>query len=115
MKYSGLTPLAAAFLMVLSALPLRAQLVADGATRIINATGTNISGDLVIGTNGSLTSLVITNAGAVTNSGNGTIGLNATANTNQVIVTGPNSRWSMGGNLLIGSSGSSSLLVVTNA
>ncbi len=93
---------------------LHAQLVADGTTASINAVTTNITGNLTIGTNGSFTTLVITNAGAVTNSGNGVIGQNSSARTNQVIVTGANSRWGVGGNLNFGVLGSFSRLIVTN-
>ena len=89
--------LAVAWLAVASAFPARGQLVADGATKTINGATTNLTGDLVVGTNGSFTSLIVTNAGVVTNTANGTIGLNVSAKTNQVIVTGANSRWGMGG------------------
>ena len=81
---------------------------------MINGTSTNLTGDLVIGTNGSFTTLIISGAGSVTNTGNGSIGLNSTAKTNHVLVTDPNSVWGMGGNLALGSSGSYSLLVVSN-
>jgi T5SS/PEP-CTERM-associated repeat protein len=91
-----------------------AQLVADGATAIINGTSTNLIGDLVVGTNGSFTTLIITNTGVVTNSGNGIIGQNPSATTNRVTVTGPNSRWSMGGNLELGYYGVYNQLIVTN-
>ncbi len=92
----------------------RAQLVADGATAFINGTSTNLTGDLTVGTNGAFTTLVITNAGAVTNTGVGYIGYNFSAVSNRVIVTGANSTWGMGGNLNLGYTGSGSLLIVTN-
>ncbi len=104
----------AALLLANTGGPLSAQLVADGTTAAINATSTNLTSDLIIGTNGAFTTLVIANAGAVTNSGNGIIGQNLTALTNQVIVTGPNSIWSIGGNLNFGQLGSYSRLTVTN-
>src|SRR5947209_72537 len=89
----------AVFLLLISeALTARAQLVADGASKLINGTTTNVTGDLVIGTNGAFTTLIITNAGMVTNTGNGTIGLNTSAKTNQVTVTDANSVWQMSGN-----------------
>ncbi len=96
------------------ALPLHAQLVADGATSTINTTSTNVTGNLTIGTNGSFTSLVITNGGAVTNSSSGIIGLNVTSRTNRVVVTGTNSIWDIGTTLVVGSAGSANLLLVTN-
>src|SRR6266536_4579596 len=65
----------------------RAQLVADGTTNTINAHATNLLGELIIGTNGSFTRLVITNAAAVTNSADAYIGRNYTAASNQVEVT----------------------------
>jgi T5SS/PEP-CTERM-associated repeat protein len=102
-------------LAISPAIPLRAQLVADGGSKAINGTGTNISGALTIGTNGSFTTLLIINGGAVTNSPGGVIGLNSTAKTNQVSVTGTNSTWKVGGTLAVGSAGSFNLLVVSNA
>src|SRR5207237_7270925 len=95
-------------------LTARAQLVADGASKLINGTTTNVTGDLVIGTNGAFTTLIITNAGMVTNTGNGTIGLNTSAKSNQVIVVDDLSLWGMGGNLVIGNAGSYNSLLVTN-
>src|ERR1044071_6215775 len=75
------TLLCSALLLLASASDLSTQLVADGATAIINGTSTNITGNLTIGTNGDFTQLVIINGGAVTNvsSGSGSsgyIGLN---------------------------------------
>jgi len=93
--------------------------VADGTTATINGTITNIIGDLTIGTNGSFTTLIVTNAGAVTNisSGSGSdgrIGFNASAQTNQVILTGAGSFWRSAQELYVGYSGSYNLLLVTN-
>jgi T5SS/PEP-CTERM-associated repeat protein len=104
----------AAALAAMAASRTSAQLVADGATKTINATTTNLTGDVVVGTNGSFTTLIITNTGVVTNTGNGTVGLNAGARTNRVIVSDAASAWRMGGNLALGSFGSVSTLVVTN-
>ena len=106
--------LAGACLAATPAFSARGQLVADGATKAISGATTNLTGDLVVGTNGSLTSLIITNSGVVTNTANGTISQSVSAKTNQVIVTGASSRWGMGGNLVVGSFGSYSLLTVTN-
>src|SRR6185295_10449604 len=100
--------------VLLTGAPLRAQLVADGATATINGSSTNITGVLTIGTNGSFTTLIITNVGTVTNTGNGIIGQNASANTNKVIVTDAGSIWNIGGNLNFGFLGSYGLLIVTN-
>ncbi len=113
MKTSALFALALG-LLIEAVLPVQAQLVADGTTAAIDATSTNLTGNLTIGTNGSFTTLVITNAGTVTNSGTGAIGLNPTAMTNRVIVTGTNSIWNNMGNLAIGSFGSFNNLIVTN-
>lgn len=103
-----------AFLFTLALAPAaRAQLVADGTTAAINATSTNTTGNLVVGTNGSFTTLIITNAGTVTNTGIGVIGQNSSARTNRVIVTDASSVWSMGGNLNMGL-GPYGVLMVTN-
>jgi len=101
-------------LMICVAFTAHAQLVSDGTSKTINATATNLTGDVVIGTNAPFTSLTIINGGSVTNSGNSTIGLNTTAKTNQVIVSDAGSSWSMSGNLVLGSSGSYELLVISN-
>ena len=53
--------LVTAAMLVIAVLPLRAQLVADGATKTLNGGITNIVGDVVVGTNGSFTLLVLTN------------------------------------------------------
>jgi T5SS/PEP-CTERM-associated repeat protein len=105
--------------LVLLSWPLAAsaQLVADGGTAIFAAASTNITGRLTIGTNGSFTSLIITNAGAVTNSGSFSdsyIGFNATSKSNQVIVTGINSIWKCGLILYAGYQGSYNLLLIAN-
>ncbi|MEO7299082.1 MAG: GH25 family lysozyme [Verrucomicrobiota bacterium] len=91
-----------------------AQLVNDSATVTIGPGSTNITGNLVIGTNGSFTSLIITNSGAVTNSGSGTIGLNSGSRSNRVTVSGASSVWHNATTLNIGSAGAFNLLVITN-
>src|SRR5437868_5641667 len=106
--------LAAGFLIIIAAMSVRAQLVADGTTKTITATTTNLAGDLVVGTNGSFTTLIVANAGGVTNTGSGTIGLNSSAKTNQVLVTDANSFWGMSGNVVIGNAGSYNSLMVSN-
>jgi hypothetical protein len=55
--------------LLFAAMPLRAQLVAEGATNMLS-------------TNGSFTLLVPSNNALVTNSANGVIGLNLTATSN---------------------------------
>jgi T5SS/PEP-CTERM-associated repeat protein len=114
MKTQIQLPLLSALILVVTVSSLRAQLVADGATAFINATSVNLAGDLTIGTNGSFTTLIITNSGAVTNTGGGAIGLNAAAKTNRVIVTGANSTWDIANNLAVGSAGSFNELIMTN-
>ena len=94
---------------------VRAQLVADGTTKTIDGISTNISGSLIIGTNGPFTTLIITNGGSVTETGGGTIGFNATSRSNQVVVTGANSLWNNSGSTLaVGSGGAFNVLFVLN-
>jgi hypothetical protein len=66
----------------------QAQLAAAGATAFINAIHTNLTGDLLVGTNGSFATRVITNIRKATNSGTGIIGENSKAKTNRILVTG---------------------------
>jgi fibronectin-binding autotransporter adhesin len=96
--------------------PALAQLVADGATNTINGFVTNVPGTLIIGTNGSFTRLLITNAGVVTNSGEAYIGRNYSAGTNRVEVAGANSSWQVGSNLWVGNpiTGWENQLVITD-
>ena len=89
-------------LACLTAFTARAQLVADGATVTLNGGTTNIVGDLFVGTNGSFTTLTISNAATVTNSGSGYIGFQGSARTNLVVVTDTNSVWSVGSGLEVG-------------
>ncbi len=103
-----------ALLYSFGVLEIHAQLVSDGGTVVIAGVSTNVVGDLTIGTNGSFTTLVFTNGGNCTNPGNGAIGLNFSAKTNRVVVSGVSSAWNCGGNLSVGYQGSFNLLVVTN-
>jgi T5SS/PEP-CTERM-associated repeat protein len=80
---------------------VRAQLVADGNTRILDGVITNIVGNLTIGTNGSFTVLVLTNGAAVTNTSTTIIGSAASALSNHVVVTGSGS--TLGSTNLLGS------------
>ncbi len=50
------------------------QLVEDGATNIISGTTSSVSGNLTVGTNGSFTALILTNAGEVDVTNNAFIG-----------------------------------------
>jgi len=58
----------------------QAQIVADGGSSTLNNVTSNITGTVTVGTNGSFTLLVLTNAALLTNSGNGVIGRNVGAN-----------------------------------
>ena len=106
-------PLVAALLGL--ALPLGAQIVADGATATLANVTTNITGSVTVGTNGSFTLLTIGDNALLTNSANGIIGQNATARSNTVRLVSPTARWLMRNNLLVGSNGAFNRLVITNA
>ncbi len=108
------TPALAAVLAFFLVWSANAQLVADGATNTINGTNVNLgSADLIVGTNLPNTLLVITNGGTLTD-GAGFIGFNAGANSNAVIVTGPNSAWNNSSTLIVGSNGSFNTLLISN-
>lgn len=80
--------LIALFLPILA----RAQLVDDGQTNILSGVVSNISEPVTVGTNGSFTLLIVTNGSALFNTIGGlNIGLNHSAQSNRVIVTG--SQW----------------------
>src|SRR5882724_8652302 len=84
-----------------------AQFVADGQTAILDGVATNIADNVTIGTNGSSTLLVITNASIVTNSGMVAIGFNTAAANNRLAVSGAGSAWvNTGVSLNVGYSGS---------
>src|SRR5947207_776655 len=101
--------------LALTVSPLRAQLVADGATNTLANVTNTITGDVTVGTNGSFTLLVLSNNALLTNSLNGTIGLNTTAKSNEVRLISPSARWLVGGSLFaVGSNGSFNRLVVSN-
>src|SRR5262245_17714919 len=93
---------------------LRAQLVADGATNTLANVTNSISGTLTVGTNGSLTFLVLSNNCLVTNGGVSTIGLNASANSNEVRLVSPTARWLSGSQLIVGNNGSDNRLIVSD-
>jgi len=91
-----------------------AQLVADGTTNTLANITTNITGDVIVGTNGSFTLLVLSDNALLTNSANGIISRNAAARSNEVHLVSPSARWLMNGTLIVGSNGASSTLIVSN-
>ena len=75
----------------------------------------NGGGDLFVGESGAGNSLVITNGGTVINgqvSYGGVIGLNTSANNNNVLVSGTGSTWSNSVNLTIGWNGANNTMAV---
>jgi T5SS/PEP-CTERM-associated repeat protein len=92
--------------------PAAGQLVSDGQTRVINNATNAVTGDLTVGTNGSFTALILTNHGVVIHSGFGCIGLNSSARSNRVEITGSGSRWEGSNGLAVGRSGSFNRLLV---
>ncbi|MBI3879494.1 MAG: hypothetical protein HY301_05455 [Verrucomicrobia bacterium] len=111
-----LRPLGAMVLLclLLAARPAPAQVVQDGHTNTLDSVTNVIAGNVTVGTNGSNTGLVLTNGALLTNSGTGTIGLNAGANSNTVAVQGTNAGWSLGGELDVGTSGSFNSFLIAN-
>ncbi|HLX71218.1 MAG TPA: hypothetical protein VKV04_16455, partial [Verrucomicrobiae bacterium] len=98
---------------------VRGQLVADGQTNILNNVITNISGNLTVGTNGSFTLLVVTNGSTVSNSTDGaivSIGANASAQSNRLIITDPGTSWTAIEKVTssVGQSGSANELDILN-
>ncbi len=84
-----------------------AQLVADGQTNILDGTTVTLTKVIAVGTNGTLTRLILTN-GATIISSNVTeiIGYNQSAKTNRVVVSGPGSAWTGISNFFVGLNGS---------
>jgi fibronectin-binding autotransporter adhesin len=101
-------------LLVCAILPLRAQIVADGATNTLSNVTNTFPGTVIVGTNGSFTLLTIADNALLTNSANGVIGLNASAKSNEVWLVSANARWLMGNHLFVGNDGSFNRLVVSN-
>src|SRR4051794_14183555 len=101
-------------LTLLAVMPLRAQIVNDGATITLSNITNKFTGDVTVGTNGSFTLLVMSDNALLTNSGNGTIGLNATARSNEVRLASPSARWQMGNTLNVGNNGAFNRLSVSN-
>lgn len=92
---------------------VRAQIVPDGGS-VLYSNATNTFANITIGTNGSFTLFTLGNDALFTNSGNGVIGLNATAKSNEVRLISPTARWLLGTHLFVGSNGSCNRLVVSN-
>lgn len=118
-RWAGLRALAfraltALIILLLAAPALRAQVVNDGATNTLSNVTNTFTGDVTVGTNGSFTLLVLSDNALLTNSASGQIGLNATAKSNEVRLLSPTARWQMGSALIVGNSGASSRLVVSN-
>lgn len=103
--------------LALSGPPLAAQLVDDG-NAILFTGKTNLTGNLVVGTNAGNTSLTLFSVpfvvDAIVTNLNGIIGLNATSTTNEVILENAGAIWANLGNLYVGSGGSGNRLVVNN-
>src|SRR5437016_4337819 len=92
-----------------------AQIVADGATNTLSNVTSTITGNVIVGTNGSFTLLVLSDNALLTNSAEGTIGFNTTAKSNEVRLASPSARWQAGGTFLnVGSNGAFNRLVVSN-
>src|SRR5882672_7009025 len=106
--------LLAASMWAVTVSPLRAQIVNDGATNTLSNVTNPITGDVTVGTNGSFTLLVLSDNSLLTNSGNGIIGLNSTAKSNEVRLISPTARWLMGTNAVVGNSGSFNRLTISN-
>src|SRR5438270_13821168 len=77
--------------------PLRAQIVADGATNTLSNVTNNFTGDVTVGTNGSFTLLVLSDNTLLTGSANVIIGRNTTAKSNEVRLVSSSARWQLGG------------------
>jgi len=86
--------------------------VDGGGTLVISgAVVSNITGNLLVGTNTSFNSLIITNGGTLTNIA-GIVGVSANAHSNKVTVTGAGSSWCMTNSLIVGSTGSFNSVII---
>jgi fibronectin-binding autotransporter adhesin len=90
----------------------QAQLVADGTTNSVDGISLGLIGDVTVGTNGSLTLLVVTNGGMLANSENIIISASITAQSNYVVVAGPGSSWTSTGECHAGDTGAFSGLEI---
>ena len=93
---------------------MRAQVVNDGATNTLANITNSIPGDVVVGTNGAFTLLILSDNALLTNSLSGLIGRNAGARSNEVRLLSASARWRMGGDLMAGSTGALSRLTIGN-
>ena len=100
--------------LLIAATLARAQLVNDGATNVLSNVTNTITGTVTVGTNGPFTLLVLSNNTLLTNSGASTIGLNASAKSNEVRLVSPTARWLMGSSLAVGNNGAANRLVVND-
>jgi len=116
-RASRRAPRAAPYLLwlalLLAPLGAEAQVVAAGATNVLSNV-TNSSPNITVGTNGSFTLLVLSNNALLNNTANGVIGRNASAQSNEVRITGATARWIMASfvNLSVGSNGAASRWMV---
>src|SRR5258708_1987513 len=99
---------------LLLAVPLHAQIVADGATRTLSNVTSTFTGDVTVGTNGPFTLLVLSDNALLTNSAQGVIGRNLAAKSNEVRLVSASARWRMGGSLFVGLNGAANQLTVSN-
>ena len=99
---------------LLAAPALRAQIVADGATNILSNVTNAFPGNLIIGTNGSFTLLVLSDNAALGNANDAIIGANITARSNEVRLISPTAYWLVGTNLFVGSNGAFNRLTISN-
>lgn len=109
-----LRALFAIWVLASAGLPLRAQLVNDGATVTLANVTNNLSGSVTVGTNGSFTRLTISDNALLSNSAFGVIGRNASAHSNEVQLGSTSARWQMGSDLFVGSNGAGNRLVVSD-
>jgi T5SS/PEP-CTERM-associated repeat protein len=73
------------------------------------------NGFMYLGYSGGWNTMVISNAGNVVETGQGTyVGYDTTSSSNRVLVTGTNSIWNGAGHFFIGNAGSGNSLVITN-
>ena len=106
--------LVVAWTVMLAPILAEAQLVADGATCVLDNVATNLTGRIIVGTNGSFTLLMLTNSAAVTNTGDTIIGSASTAKSNSVVVTDAGSAWDCPGGFYIGDQGAANTLAILN-
>jgi T5SS/PEP-CTERM-associated repeat protein len=99
---------------LLAASTLHAQLVNDGATRVLSNVTNSFSGIVFVGTNGPFTLLVLSNNTLLTNSGTGIIGQNSAARSNEARLVSSSARWLMSGGLVIGNNAGFNRLAISN-